>query len=112
MARVDLEAVENPGFLTPVSVSSRERAQTAKASRTFMASTMARLGVTDQNLIKPGIGEATRVILRRTPERVMVRDPSDPDSQHILILAERRVVPIEIIPEMPYRATTDIQSQT
>ena len=33
----------------------------------------ARYGITDVNLVKPGVGETTRVLLRRVPWRVLVR---------------------------------------
>ncbi len=54
------------------------------------------------NLIKPGIGETTRVLLRRTPSRVLVRDPDNPDHRHIRLLAAQRGVPVEVDPDLAY----------
>lgn len=59
-------------------------------------------GVSTANLVKPGIGETTRVLLRRVPWRVLLRDPDDPDHLHIRRLAAERDVPIEIVPDLAY----------
>ena len=37
-----------------------------------------RYGIDSVNFVKPGVGETTRVLLRRTPWRVLVKDPDDP----------------------------------
>jgi hypothetical protein len=65
-------------------------------------------GIGDVNLVKPGVGETTRVLLRRVPWRVLVRDdavlePLDPDLRHVLLLAEQRGVPVEVAHDLPYR---------
>ncbi|WP_082789350.1 cysteine protease StiP family protein [Tsukamurella pseudospumae] len=59
-------------------------------------------GVSSANLVKPGIGETTRVLLRRVPWRVLLRDPDDPDHRHIRRLAAERGVPVEIVPDLAY----------
>lgn len=54
-------------------------------------------GIDDINLIKPGIGETTRVLLRRVPWKVLI-DRKYKESQelaHIIRLAEEKNVPIE-----------------
>lgn len=60
-----------------------------------------RYGIADPNRIKPGVGESTRVLLRRKPERLLVRDEG-PDVAHLLQLAAERDVPVERFTEMPY----------
>lgn len=53
--------------------------------------------VNDINLIKPGIGETTRVLLRRVPWKILI-DHKYKDNQelsHIVRLAEEKNVPIE-----------------
>lgn len=62
----------------------------------------AAFGIADGNRIKPGIGETTRVLLRRVPDRVLVRTAAHPDLAHIRFLAEERGVPITLYPDMPY----------
>ena len=62
-----------------------------------------RFGLDDVNRIKPGVGESTRVLLRRLPERLLVRsDRRSPDTQHLLQLADERGVAVEVYPDMPY----------
>ncbi|MEO5932581.1 MAG: cysteine protease StiP domain-containing protein, partial [Duganella sp.] len=55
------------------------RATAARVSRDYMETAMRRHGIADRNLIKPGLGEATRVLLRRTPDRLIVRDAASAD---------------------------------
>ncbi|WP_176461643.1 phosphoribosyltransferase [Anaeromicrobium sediminis] len=57
--------------------------------------------VDDINLIKPGIGETTRVLLRRVPWKILIREES-PNLEHILILAKEKNVPVEIYENMSY----------
>ncbi len=54
-------------------------------------------GINDINLIKPGIGETTRVLLRRVPWKVFIdeRYIDDKELSHIVRLAEEKNVPIE-----------------
>ena len=54
--------------------------------------------------VRPGIGEATRVMLRRQPERLILRDPEDPEVAHLRLLAERRATPVEVDAALPCRA--------
>lgn len=46
------------------------------------------------NLVKPGIGETTRVLLRRIPYKILVKDKSLPELKHILMLAEEKGVDV------------------
>ncbi|TNY35764.1 cysteine protease StiP family protein [Thermomonospora catenispora] len=65
-----------------------------------------RYGIDDLNLIKPGVGETTRVLLRRVPWRVLVRSDAlaSGDLAHIRLLAAERGVPVvEVEPDaLPY----------
>jgi len=62
------------------------------------------------NLIKPGIGEATRVLLRRTPDLVLIKNNS-PDVKHIVYLANEKGVKIIVDPKLPYNAVSIIQNK-
>jgi hypothetical protein len=62
----------------------------------------AEYGVGDVNLVKPGVGETTRVLLRRVPWRVLVRRDAAPGLEHVLLLAEQRGAPVEFVDEMAY----------
>ena len=86
------------------------RAEQAATSRGYMGAAMRRYGITDENLIKPGIGEATRVLLRRFPERVIVRDTGCDRVEHLLALAAEKSVPVEVDAALPYHAVSIIRS--
>ncbi|KAB8171204.1 phosphoribosyltransferase [Streptomyces sp. 3MP-14] len=59
-------------------------------------------GIHDINLVKPGVGETTRVLLRRVPWRILARRGAGADLDHIRLLAEQRGVPVEETDELPY----------
>lgn len=59
-------------------------------------------GITNINFIKPGIGETTRVLLRRLPERILVNHLENPNLKHILLLAIDKGVPVEEYPDLTY----------
>ncbi len=59
-------------------------------------------GIDDINLVKPGVGETTRVLLRRVPWKILVDDASNPNLAPILLLAADRGVPVEEYPELAY----------
>ncbi|MFF2373681.1 phosphoribosyltransferase [Streptomyces xiamenensis] len=59
-------------------------------------------GIGDLNLVKPGVGETTRVLLRRVPWRVLTRRGVGADLDHIRLLAEQRGVPVEETDDLPY----------
>ena len=51
--------------------------------------------IEDINFIKPGVGETTRVLLRRIPYKILVDDLNNPKLKHILILAKEKNVEVE-----------------
>lgn len=65
-----------------------------------------KFGIKDVNLIKPGIGETTRVLLRRVPWKVLVSEESaaDPCLDSVRQLAEEKGVLIEYYPLQYYKA--------
>lgn len=65
---------------------------------------------TDYHLVKPGVGETTRVLLRRNPWKVLVRDIEHPDVKHILILAKEKNISVEVVPDLFYRSIGLIKS--
>lgn len=62
--------------------------------------------IDDVNLVKPGIGEATRVLLRRLPWKMLVREDmqNDPALAHLYQLAREKGVPVEPYPLQNYKA--------
>ncbi|WP_128980083.1 phosphoribosyltransferase [Streptomyces roseicoloratus] len=60
-------------------------------------------GIDDVNLVKPGVGETTRVLLRRVPWKILAkRGAGAADLAHVRLLAEQRGVPVEEVDELPY----------
>ncbi len=68
--------------------------------------------IADINLIKPGIGETTRVLLRRVPWKVLLAEKAKEDASltHILRLAREKKVPVEVYPLKRYKACGLIQT--
>ncbi|QIX52627.1 cysteine protease StiP family protein [Rhodococcus sp. DMU1] len=62
----------------------------------------AEYGISTVNYVKPGVGETTRVLLRRVPWRVLVREADAEEHAHIRMLAAARDVPVETVPDLAY----------
>lgn len=60
--------------------------------------------IDDLNLIKPSLGEATRVLLRRKPWKLLIKDLHHPKVKHLLLLAKEKEVEIVHYPSMNYLA--------
>jgi hypothetical protein len=69
-----------------------------------------RFHIKEINYIKPGVGETTRVLLRRVPWKILVKNRNDPRLKHIILLAEDRGVSIEEYFEMEYACCGIIKS--
>jgi hypothetical protein len=61
-----------------------------------------RFEIPDVVMVKPGVGEATRVLLRRVPWRILVAPDRLDELAHVLALAEARGVPVEEMPGLPF----------
>ncbi|OQY09016.1 MAG: hypothetical protein B6I28_03745 [Fusobacteriia bacterium 4572_132] len=62
-----------------------------------------KFGILDRNFIKPGVGETTRVLLRRVPEMILVKDKKDEDVKHIIVLAKEKKVKVMEYPLKTYK---------
>lgn len=62
------------------------------------------------NFIKPGIGETTRVLLRRNPDFIILKDENLQEIQHILKLIKEKNIKIIIEKELPYSVVGIIKS--
>ncbi len=88
-------------------------AETARVRRTDRTPTWAgwaaverigeEYGIGDAGLVKPGVGETTRVLLRRVPWRVLARWDAGRELDHIRLLAKQRGVPVDEVDDLPYR---------
>ncbi|MBB3103565.1 cysteine protease StiP family protein [Azomonas macrocytogenes] len=103
-------------MLAPVAPASpwteSQRLELQAAALSVVDSLAARFGITNMNRVKPGIAEATRAVLRRVPNHVLVRDRNDSDVQLLMHLTERAGVAVEEVGSDlgPYRAVTIIRS--
>lgn len=66
-------------------------------------------GISDINLVKPGIGETTRVLLRRIPRLILVEKHGSPLTAHIEELAAEKGVEVREYPLKYYHACGIIQ---
>ena len=68
-------------------------------------------GIDDINYVKPGIGETTRVLLRRVPWKILIdeRYQDDQELGHIVRLAQEKQVPIAYYPLVHYKCCGIIQ---
>lgn len=67
---------------------------------------MADFQVDNMNFVKPGIGEATRVLLRRVPWKVLISEDAmqDPMLAHLKRLAKEKGVEVISYPMKRYKA--------
>ena len=70
-----------------------------------------RFGIADLNRVKPGVGEATRVLLRRMPWKILVHRMDDEEHLgHLYRLAREKGIPLSVYPLRNYRACGLIRS--
>lgn len=84
-------------------------AQMRQTSQKLINQILETYDVKHHHYIKPGIGEATRVLLRREARLLIVQDTNAKDIQHLSWLAESRAVPITEQQDLPYRAVALIK---
>ncbi|MCD5993249.1 cysteine protease StiP family protein [Pseudomonas sp. CDFA 602] len=117
VTRAFIEQVENQrqrqGSTVPVTPWTPQQKLELKAQASQVVNSLAeRFGITNLNRVKPGIAEATRAVMRRVPDHVLVRDTTDRDVQLLLHLTEKAGIPVEEVGSAlgPYRAVTIIRS--
>lgn len=110
--RIDGLRRQLPAVTTAQPWSAAQAVQLQAAAGQAIDGLAARFAVSNFNRIKPGIAEATRAVMRRMPDHVLVRDLHDSDVQLLLHLTERAGVPVEQVGAAlgPYRAATIIRS--
>ena len=78
----------------------------------FINQYMEKYHVLNINLIKPGVCEATRVMLRRVPRALIVRDKNEIHVKHLLELAKQKDIPVHIDKNLLYNAIAIIKSMS
>lgn len=95
----------------PIAGHAAGRAALREDCEAMMTTLLARARTSDRNRIKPGIAEATRALLRRMPERLLVRDRDDADVAHLLHLAAEHGIPVDRLDgHSRYRAVAIIRT--
>ena len=75
-----------------------------KICENYISELMDRFSISDINFIKPGIAETTRVLLRRIPDMILLKDVNSDEVQHLIQLANEKGVIINEIKNLPYTA--------
>ena len=78
---------------------------------TLIDTLAAEYDISNRNRIKPTIAEATRAILRRDPERILLATADHPDTVLLRHLCSERDIKIDVVGNkiLPYQAITLIQ---
>ncbi len=90
-------------------LTSFDRVQCQHTSQQLLTWLTKQYGISHHNYIKPGIGEATRVLLRREARRLLLQNLDAEDTQHLCWLANSRSIPIDVVKDLPYRAVALIK---
>lgn len=91
----------------------RDDSHRRAATSSCLITLLTRYNLTDPNRVKLGIGETVRVLLRRQPKVIVVRNP-ETDSNMSLVskLAEIRGTAIEVDPNLPFESAAVIADAT
>ena len=61
------------------------------------------------NFVKPGVGESTRVLLRRVPKEIWIKNENDTSLKHLIFLAKNKNINLYINPNLSYNAVAIIE---
>lgn len=95
----------------PLATFKEQQSDLKKLSENVVNSLANKYDISNINRIKPGIAEATRAVLRRVPDHILVREITDPDVALLVYLAqEKNIAVIEAGQALgQYRAVTIIK---
>lgn len=102
--QIQLDCALQPQNIVPMSPQ-----QLKIQSRQFLDWISQRYGIQNQHFIKPGIGEATRVLLRREAGLLLLNDLQSEATRHLRWLANTKSIPVESVKDLPYRAAALIK---
>ncbi|WP_067517290.1 cysteine protease StiP family protein [Endozoicomonas ascidiicola] len=80
------------------------RQERREITTNFLNTIMSEMRVSDLNRVKPGIAEATRVMLRRVPDLLIVQQSGHPDIAHLERLAVEKSIQVIERADMPFGA--------
>lgn len=87
----------------------RDRLALQNVSQKLLRLLSERYQMSHTHYIKPGIAEATRVLLRREARLLLLQDLAATETLHLRWLAESKAIPITVCHELPYRAVALIK---
>jgi hypothetical protein len=90
--------------LTPKPLCTHARAERRAETAAYLIKLQQAHVIANLNHVKPGVLEASRVMLRRMPGLLLLRDPHCPDVAHLQLLAAEKKVPVRDDPTMPFKA--------
>lgn len=97
-------------LVAPASAPNIDREIRFQQSQQWVKQWLEEFKINDVNHIKPGVAEATRVMLRRVPACLMLKDQGDPDVAHLILLAQEKSVPVLCRADMPFKAVAFIKA--
>ena len=101
-----MKTTKNP-FNFPSNPHNKQKIQ--QQSIHFIEKIKSSYNINNVNLIKPGIGEATRVLLRRVPDLLILKDINQNQTQHLVLLAKEKKVKVIEDSKIPYQAVSIIK---
>ncbi len=93
-----------PGFKQGAYITAKPLRAQHHSTEQFITDLMNTYAVSHKNYIKPGIGESTRVLLRREARLLILKDIDSLATQHLRWLAASKTIPIQFKSDMPYQA--------
>lgn len=84
----------------------QEKIQCRTNVSTILAQYQKRYAISQMGLIKIGLGECARALLRRVPEHLIIQNPNQAAVQPLLSLATARGLTITMDPYLPYQMLT------
>lgn len=110
--QIDIQRRQKECALTLAPWTPQQRSELKAAASRVIDTLAERFDVNNLNRVKPGIAEATRAVMRRVPDHVLVRKLADSDVQLLLHLTQKAGIPVEEVGDVlgPYRAVTIIRS--
>jgi len=98
-----------PSLKNQLEVPVNSRLALQNQSQHFLDWVSQHYSISRPNYIKPGIGEATRALLRRETQILLLQDLNCEATLHLRWLAQAKAIPIIVLKDLPYRAVALIK---
>lgn len=95
---------EEQQYQPPMLINEKQRLSRYQQTQLSINKLMTEFNVSDINRVKPGIAEATRVMLRRVPDTLLVKDKHNVNIAHLIRIAKEKGITIIELHDMPFGA--------